>query len=107
MLNAQGKLDEALKAYRDSLTITERLAAADRSNAEWQRDLAVSYAKLASIYQQQDNTADALVSLRKGRDIMAALVAIAPSNAQWKKDLAWLDSQIAKAEGQSQEAGKN
>jgi hypothetical protein len=33
VLKAQGKLDEALKAYRDSLAIRERLAAADRSNA--------------------------------------------------------------------------
>jgi tetratricopeptide (TPR) repeat protein len=31
VLKAQGKLDEALKAYRDSLAIAERLAAADRS----------------------------------------------------------------------------
>jgi hypothetical protein len=76
-----------------AFAIAERLAAADRSNTLWQRDLAVSYAKLASIYLRQDNTADALVSLRKGRDIMAALVAIAPNNAQWKKDLALFDSQ--------------
>src|SRR5205823_3149240 len=41
MLNAQGKLDEALKSYRDSLVIRERLAAADRSNTEWQRDLSI------------------------------------------------------------------
>ena len=34
MLVAQGKLDEALKAYRDGLAIAERLAEADRSNAD-------------------------------------------------------------------------
>ena len=43
MLAAQGKLDEALEAYRDGLAIRERLAAADRSNTRWQRDLSVSY----------------------------------------------------------------
>jgi hypothetical protein len=37
VLVAQGKLDEALKAYRDGLAIRERLAAADRSNNRWQR----------------------------------------------------------------------
>jgi hypothetical protein len=31
VLMAQGKRDEAVKAYRDSLAIRERLAAADRS----------------------------------------------------------------------------
>jgi hypothetical protein len=39
VLVAQGKLDEALKAYRDSLAIRERLAAADPGNTQWQRDL--------------------------------------------------------------------
>ena len=47
MLVAQGDLPEALQAYRDSLAIAERLAAADPSNAEWQRDLSVSYEKIA------------------------------------------------------------
>jgi hypothetical protein len=45
-----GLLDEPLKTYRDDLAIVERLAAADRSNTPWQRDLAVSYARLASVY---------------------------------------------------------
>jgi tetratricopeptide (TPR) repeat protein len=73
VLVAQGKLDEALKAYRDSLPIRERLAAADRSNTEWQRDLAVSYAKLASVYLRLGNSAEALAALHKGRDIWPRL----------------------------------
>jgi hypothetical protein len=84
-----------------------RLAAADRSNTMWQRDLSVSYAKLASVYLRLGNSAEALAALHKGRDIIAALVAIAPSNAQWKKDLAWFDGQIARLEAQKQEAGRN
>jgi septal ring factor EnvC (AmiA/AmiB activator) len=97
----QGKLDEALKAYRDGLTIRERLAAADRSNTQWQRDLAISYFKLASVYERQDRIADALQELTKGRDIVAALVAMAPGNAQWKNDLAWCERQIARLQGQA------
>jgi tetratricopeptide (TPR) repeat protein len=42
VLVAQGKLDEALKSYRDSLAIAERLAASDRSNTAWQDDLQYS-----------------------------------------------------------------
>ena len=38
---ALGDLDEAHKAYRDSLAIRERLAAADRNNTKWQLDLSV------------------------------------------------------------------
>ncbi|HEY8442745.1 MAG TPA: hypothetical protein VIK79_15025 [Xanthobacteraceae bacterium] len=48
MLVLQGKLAEAFKACRNSLAIRERLAAADRSKTEWQRDHAVSYAKLVN-----------------------------------------------------------
>ena len=107
MLVAEGNLTEALQAYRDSFAIFERLAKADPSNAGWQRDLAVSYGKLASAYLRLNNAAEALAALRKGRDVMVALVTISPSNTQWKEDLTRFDDEIAKLEGRSQEAGKN
>jgi tetratricopeptide (TPR) repeat protein len=44
-----GDLDQALKAYRDGLVITERLAAADRSNTQWQRDLSISYDRVGDV----------------------------------------------------------
>jgi hypothetical protein len=46
---AQGDLTGALESFRASLAIAERLAAADPGNAGWQRDLIVSYAKLAEV----------------------------------------------------------
>jgi len=61
---------------------------ADRSNTQWQRDLAVIHSQLASIFDRQGRIADALRELGQGRDIMAALVAIAPGNTQRKGDLA-------------------
>jgi eukaryotic-like serine/threonine-protein kinase len=102
-----GDLEQALKAHRDGLAIAERLAAADRSNTLWQRDLAVSHANLAPVYLQLGNVADALETLRKGHEIMARLVTIAPSNAQWKEDLARFDAEIVRLEGRAKEAGKN
>jgi len=36
VLSAQGRPVEALTAFRDSLAIMERLAAADPSNTQWQ-----------------------------------------------------------------------
>ena len=100
-LRRKVKLDEALNAYRDSLAIRQRLATADPSNAQWQRDLAVGHAKSASVYEPQGRIADALQELAQGRDIMAALVAVAPGNAQWKKDLAWFEEQTARLQGQA------
>ena len=49
MLAAQGKLEEALKAYRDGLAIVERGAAADRSNTQWQNSLSLSYEKVGTV----------------------------------------------------------
>jgi tetratricopeptide (TPR) repeat protein len=98
VLMAQGKLEEALRAYRDSLAIRERLAAADRSNTEWQHNLAVSHGKLALAYERLGQIAQALIQVRKGRDLLAALVAMASGNVQWAKDLALFDAQIARLE---------
>ena len=49
MLVAQGKLDEALKSYRDNLAIAERVAASDRNNAQWQNDLQHSTDRIGSL----------------------------------------------------------
>ena len=45
VLRDQGDLAGALEAYRESLAVRRRLAAADPSNAGWQRDLTVSHDK--------------------------------------------------------------
>jgi tetratricopeptide (TPR) repeat protein len=98
VLVAQGKLDEALKSYRADLEITQRLAPSDRSNTQWQRDLANSHVELATIYEKLGDIAQALAELRVARTIMAALVPIAPGYVQWQRDLAWLDREIARLE---------
>src|ERR1700731_726626 len=38
-----------VKAYRDGLAIAERLAAADRSNTLWQKDLQLSISRIGGI----------------------------------------------------------
>ena len=92
---AQGDLAGALKSYRDSLAITDRLAKSDPGNAGWQRDLSVSYAKLADAYRKSSETAEARKALASGRAIIAKLVEQHPDWAEWKRDLAWFDAQIA------------
>ena len=71
------------------------MAQLDSDNAEWQRDLTVNYSKLASVFKQANDTANALVSLRQGQAILYRLAKLAPDNAKWRNDLAWFDSQIA------------
>ena len=92
---AQGDLTAALKSYQDSLDIRDPLAKADPGNAGWQRDLAVSYAKLANVQLKANRPAESRAALEAGRAILAKLVADHPGFAQWKQDLAWFDARIA------------
>jgi tetratricopeptide (TPR) repeat protein len=103
VLVAQGQFNAALKIYRDGLAIAERLAASDRSNTEWQYDLAISHDTIASVNAELGQLAEALAELRQARAIMAALVALAPDYAQWKAELAEFDSEIARLGGPAQE----
>jgi hypothetical protein len=97
---------------RKDLDFADRLAAAldarsfeplaaDRSNIQWQRDLAVGHSKLASVYEAKGRVADALHELVQARDMMIAVVAIDPANARWKNDLTWLEQEIARLRAQA------
>ena len=46
---AAGDLGAAAEHYRAGLAIAERLAAADPTNTEWQRDLSVSRDRLGDV----------------------------------------------------------
>ncbi len=81
MLVAQGKLDEALKAYRDGL------ATADRSNTQWQRDLSISYEKVGDVLRVQGKLDAALKAYSDDLAIMERLAAADRSNTLWQRDL--------------------
>jgi len=92
---AEGDLAGALKSYRDTFTIIDRLAKADPGHTGWQRDLAVSFSELALVHKQSGDKAKALDSLQQAQAIMAGLTKLSPDNATWKQDLTWFDGQIA------------
>jgi hypothetical protein len=51
--NLQGNLTSALTNLRRGLKIMARLAAADHSNTQWQRDLTVSYDRIGNVLAGQ------------------------------------------------------
>ena len=86
-----GDLEQALKAYRDSLAIFERLTAADPSNTRWQRDLSVSYEKIGDVLVAQGKLDEALKAYRDSLTIRERLAADDPSDMQsqidqWERD---------------------
>jgi len=88
VLVAQGQLPDALKAFRDSLTIRESLAKADPGNAGWQRDVSVSYNKVGDVLVAQGQLPDALKAFRDSLAIRERLAKADPGNAGWQRDLA-------------------
>ena len=87
MLTAQGRLDDALAAYRASLAIAERLAAADPNNASWQRDLSVSYDRVGDVLSMQGRLDDALAAYRASLAIRERLAAAEPDRADYQRDI--------------------
>jgi tetratricopeptide (TPR) repeat protein len=88
ILRDKGQLAEALKAYRDSLEIAQRLTKKDPANMRWQRDLSESYNRVGDVQRDQGDLAGALKSYRNGLAIRERLAAQDPSNAGWQGDLA-------------------
>ncbi len=84
---AQGDLAGALKSYRDSLAIRERLATSDPGNAGWQRDLSVSFNKVGDVQMAQGDLAGALKSYRDSLAIAERLATSDSGNAGWQRDL--------------------
>jgi hypothetical protein len=71
----QGDLAGALKSYRESLGIAEKLAKRDPGNALWQRDLAwISWRTgSASAKAEPKSKSEARAMVEKGRDILRQL----------------------------------
>jgi hypothetical protein len=83
-------------AYQADLAIAERLAKVDPGHAGWQRDVAISNARVAVTLAKQNARGDALREFGRGRTIIARLKARSPDNATLAKDLARFEGEIAK-----------
>src|SRR5262249_53656141 len=82
-----GDLDAALKAYHESLAISERLLVADPGNIRRERDLSVSYDRVGDVLVRQGKLQEALKTYRDSLAIRERLVAADPSNTQWQREL--------------------
>lgn len=95
---AQGKLAEALAAYREMLAICERLAEAKPDYAGWQRDLSVSYGKIGDVLSALGQITGALESYRKSLAIIERL-AKQDTSSEWQYYLAVSYDNVGQALG--------
>ena len=65
----------------------ERLAAQDPGQADWQRDLSVSYNKIGDVLLAQGDAPGALAAYRDALAIRERLAAQDPGQADWQRDL--------------------
>jgi tetratricopeptide (TPR) repeat protein len=87
----------ALKSYRDSLAIRERLTNSDPGNAEWQRDLAIAHNRVGGVQQALGDSASALKSFSSSLTIARSLADSDPGNGEWQRDLAVTFSGLTRA----------
>jgi tetratricopeptide (TPR) repeat protein len=69
------------------LGIAEQLAQSDPANAGWQRDLSVSYNKLADVLLSIGERDQAMENYQKSLGIAEQLAQSDPANAGWQRDL--------------------
>jgi hypothetical protein len=93
--------------WRDSLPIAEKLSKQDPSNADWQRDLSVSYEKVGDVLSAQGDLVGALKSYRDSLPIAEKLSKQDASNAGWQNNAAWSRYCIAKVLVQMKDSDRN
>jgi hypothetical protein len=84
---AAGDLAAARAAYEHSIGIAIALAADAPANARWQRDLSLSYLKLADVAMATGDLAAARAAYQASLDIVARLAAADPADAWRQRDL--------------------
>ena len=99
MQRARGDLERALQAYQDSLAIAEKLAAQDAGNAEWQRDLSVSFNKIGDVQRARGDLEGALKAYQDSLAIREKLAAQDAGNADWQRDLIVSNVKLAEVAG--------
>ena len=74
-------------SYKRGQALVQALIQRDPNNAEWQRDLSVSYNKIGDISAARGDRDGALKAYKDGLDIAKQLAARDPNNAEWQRDL--------------------
>ena len=98
---ASGNLAKARERYEAGLIIAERLAAHEPGNTRWQRDLFVSYAKLAQLGVSEEDEALAVRRFEAAEAIMRMLVERHPDHPGFSRDLAQVRAELARVRGES------
>ncbi|TXI18877.1 MAG: ATP-binding protein [Nitrosomonas sp.] len=87
-LFAQGRLEEAGKAYQRFSSLIKQVALLEPHEQTWQRNISVSLMKIGDLLNAQGKPEEALKNYQESLAIRQKLAAHDPSNMGWQKDLA-------------------
>jgi tetratricopeptide (TPR) repeat protein len=80
-------LNQALREYEEAHRQAKRLAEADPTHSDWQRDLSVSYNKLGDVAVAQGKLEEAAAAYGDGLAIAKRLAEADPTHSDWQRDL--------------------
>jgi tetratricopeptide (TPR) repeat protein len=84
----RARITDATQLYQQALAIDERLTRLDPDNTDFQRNLSVSYDRLAQLASDTGNTGEAERLYRQALPIDERLARLDPDNTQFQRDLA-------------------
>ena len=90
----RGRIEQTREAYTVALSIAQELVSKEPDNTEWQRDLSVSYIKVADILRRSDPAA-ALDNYQASLKIAQDLARREPDNTEWQRDLSVCYNNVA------------
>ena len=102
-------LADAQREYEEAHRMTQRLAAGDPGNTDWQRDLTVAYERLGYVAREQGQLAEAAEWFEKSRVNWKDLLKRDSTNVDWQKGITVaIDGlgDVAVAQGQLTEAAR-
>ena len=87
LARVRSTLADAQREYEEAHRMTQRLAAGDPGNTDWQRDLTVAYIKLGDVAVGQGKLGEAAQGYRDSLAIRKTLAASDPGNTDRQRDL--------------------
>ena len=79
--------------------MSRQLAEADQTNAGWQRDLLVSFTKMAEFFEGQGDRAQALPYAQQSLAVAERLAALDPTNATWQNHVKFARARVTRLRG--------
>jgi serine/threonine protein kinase len=78
----------SLPHLRTEIAINDQLCAFDKTNADWERNRAISFSHVATAYASRGDHAASLAASKRAEEMLLSLILRDPKRTGWRRDLA-------------------